>query len=94
MPIINEKDLFKINTVLLSDEYESLRNNYIQMVNEIKELLKPYILLYLQDQLDYLVSTFSIIKGLVIDVFYKEQLLCTENDKMYFTNNGIIILRK
>lgn len=94
MPIINEKDLFKINTVLLSDEYESLRNNYIQMGNEIKELLKPYILLYLQDQLDYLVSTFSIIKGLVIDVFYKEQLLCTENNKMYFTYNGIIILRK
>ena len=94
MPIINEKDLFKINTVLLSDEYESLRNNYIQMGNEIKELLKPYILLYLQDQLDYLVSTFSIIKGLVIDVFYKEQLLCTENNKMYLTYNGIIILRK
>lgn len=36
MPIINEKDLFKINTVLLSDEYDSLRNNYIQMVMKSK----------------------------------------------------------
>ncbi len=94
VPIIEEKDLFKINSVLLSEKYESLRNSYIEMGKEIKELLKSYIPLYLENQLDYLVSTFAIVKGLVIDNFLNKQLLCTENNKMYCTYNGIIILRE
>ena len=94
VPIIEERDLFKINSVLLSEKYESLRNSYIEMGKEIKELLKSYIPVYLENQLDYLVSNFAIVKGLVIDEFYNKKMLCKENDKMYFTYNGIIILRK
>ena len=94
VPIISEKDLFKINSILLSDKYESLLNNFTKLGLEIKELLKSYIPMYLQGQLDYLVSTFAIIKGLVIDEFYNEKILCTENNRKYFTYNGIIVLRK
>ena len=94
IPIIDEKDLFKINKILLSEKYETLRNNYIEMGKEIKEVLKTYIPLYLENQLDYLVSNFAIVKGLIIDMLYKDHLLCTVNDKMYFPYNGIIILRK
>ena len=94
IPIIEERDLFKINSILLSEKYESLRNSYIEMGKELKELLNSYIPLYLDNQLDYLVSNFAIVKGLVIDEFYKGKLLCTENDKRYFSYNGIIILRK
>lgn len=94
VPIIEERDLFKINSVLLSEKYEALRNSYIEMGQEIKELLRSYIPVYLENQLDYLVSNFTIVKGLVIDEFYNEKLLCLENNKKYFTYNGIIILRK
>ena len=94
VPIINEKDLFSINSILLSDKYESLRNKFENLGEDIKSLLKTYIPLHLYDQLDYLVSTFAIIKSEVIDEFYNDKLLCTENKRKYFTYNGIIILRK
>ena len=74
VPIIEERDLFKINSVLLSEKYESLRNCYIEMGKEIKELLRSYIPVYLENQLDYLVSNFAIVKGLVIDTMGKTKL--------------------
>ena len=73
VPIIEERDLFKINSVLLSEKYDSLRNSYIEMGKEIKELLRSYIPVYLENQLDYLVSNFAIVKGLVIDEFYNKK---------------------
>lgn len=94
IPIIMESDLFKIHEIISSDKYNEIHQSYKQMGEEIRNILDENLPPYLKNQLDYLVSSFAIVKGDVIDKFSENGLLCNINENDYITYNGLIILKK
>lgn len=94
IPIIMESDLFKIHEIISSDKYNEIHQSYKQMGEEIRNILDENLPPYLKNQLDYLVSSFAIVKGDVIDKFLENGLLCNINENDYITYNGLIVLKK
>lgn len=93
LPIIKVEDLEAIN-----QDLKNLKEVILVMENlrkEIKDILEKNIPNYLDNQIDYLISSVSSLEAPLIELFTKDNLLDYEKDDEYFFfYNGLFVYRK